>query len=450
MTVQQHEAAGSATTGECPASIGVTNPTGCPVSSMAADFDPFKGAYQVNPGDSLKQARNEEPVFYSPLLDYWVVTRYEDIQEIFKNPNTFSAAITLEQVTPISEDAIEILDQYDFAPGPTIVNEDEPAHTEHRRVLMAPFEADEVELLAPRIRDVINTYVDRFIKRGKADLVDDLIYEVPCIVALMFLGVPDEDIETCRQFGMQQTLFTWGRPAAEEQNRVATGMGQFWEFAGGLVEKLKKTPDAAGWIPHAIRMHNKDPELITDNYLQNIMMSGILAAHETTTNATANAFRTLLENQHAWNEICADPTLIPKAVEECLRFAGSVVAWRRMTVEDTVVGGVDIPEGSRLLIVTASANRDESVFPDPDTFDIRRGNARRHLTFGVGTHTCMGATLARVEMRTFLEELSRRLPHMHLVTDQEFTFLPNTSFRGPEHVLIHWDPSQNPEPADRP
>jgi cytochrome P450 len=427
-----------------------TTPTGCPVSHGAASFDPFTGAYQVNPAESLAWARSQEPVFYSPVLDYWVVTRYDDVKTVFKDPDTYSAAITLEQVSPISEEAIEILDRYDFAPGPTIVNEDDPGHTPHRRALMAPFEAESVEELAPRIREVVTTYIDRFVQRGEADLVDDLFYDVPCIIALMFLGVPDEDIETCRQFGMQQTLFTWGRPSGDEQNRVALGMGQFWAFAGGLIEKLKQTPDAPGWIPHAIRVHNEDPELISDNYLQNIMMSGILAAHETTTNASGNAMRTLLENRQAWERICADPALIPKAIEECLRFAGSVVAWRRMTTEDVVLGGVDIPAGARLLVVTSSANRDGDVFDTPDSFDIDRKNARRHLTFGLGKHTCMGATLARLEMRIFLGELTRRLPHMHLVEDQEWSYLPNTSFRGPEHVLIRWDPAQNPVPADRP
>ena len=428
----------------------LTTPTGCPVSHGAAAFDPFTGPYQVDPAGSLDWARREEPVFYSPRLDYWVITRYEDVKTVFKNPDTYSAAITLEQVSPIGEEAIEILDGYDFAPGPTIVNEDDPGHTPHRRVLMAPFEAEAVEQLEPRIREVVSTYIDRFVQRGEADLVDDLFYEVPCIIALMFLGVPDEDIETCRQFGMQQTLFTWGRPSGEEQNRVATGMGQFWEFAGGLIDKLKKTPDAPGWIPHAIRVHNQDPELITDNYLQNIMMSGILAAHETTTNASGNAMRALLENRDAWERICADPTLIPKAIEECLRYAGSVVAWRRMTTEDVDLGEVRIPEGARLLIVTSSANRDTDVFEAPDTFDIDRKNARRHLTFGLGKHTCMGATLARQELRVFLEELTRRLPHLQLVADQPWSYLPNTSFRGPEHVLVRWDPAANPVPADRP
>ncbi|BAH53630.1 cytochrome P450 [Rhodococcus opacus] len=429
---------------------GVKSPTGCPVSGMAAGFDPFQGAYQVDPSSSLRGARKEEPVFYSPLLDYWVVTRYEDIKQIFKTPSVFSPSITLDQITPISDEALQILGSYQFAPGPTIVNEDEPIHTERRRLLLQPFEAENVATLEPKIREVVNTYLDRVIKDGRADLIGDLLYEVPCIVALIFLGVPDEDIETCRHFGMQQTLFTWGHPTGDEQTRVATGMGKFWEFAGGLVDKLKADPNAKGWIPHAIEMQRQHPDLFDDNYLQNIMMSGVVAAHETTTNATGNAFRTLLENRSSWEEICADPTLIPKAIEECLRYSGSVVAWRRKAVVDTTVGGVDIPAGGRLLIVMASANRDDSMFPEPDDFDIHRGNARRHLTFGIGSHTCLGATLARLEMKVFLEEVSRRLPHMSLVAGQEFSYLPNTSFRGPEHVLVEWDPQQNPVPADRP
>ena len=277
--------------------------------------------------------------------------------------------------------------------------------------------------------------------------MDDLFYEVPCIIALMFLGVPDEDIETCRHFSMQQTLFTWGRPPAEEQNEVANGMGQFWRFAGGLVEKLKNRPDPGeGWVPHTIKMHREDPERFTDADLQSITMSGLLAAHETTTNASGNAIRALLENRTAWDRLCADPALINHAVEECLRYDGSVAAWRRITTQDTSVGGVEIPAESRLLVVLSSANRDESEFPDPDTFDLDRPNARKHMAFGIGPHICLGATLARREMQIFIGELARRLPHMRLAPDQEFTYLPNTSFRGPRHLLVEWDPHRQSHP----
>jgi cytochrome P450 len=107
-------------------------------------------------------------------------------------------------------------------------------------------------------------------------------------------------------------------------------------------------------------------------------------------------------------------------------------------VHDVVLGGVTIPAGGRLLLVIGSGNHDERVFPDPDRFDIHRPNAKRHLTFGVGSHSCIGAPLARLEMRIILEELTRRLPGMRLVPGQEFTYLPNASFHGPRHVLTEW------------
>ncbi|MGO4314274.1 cytochrome P450, partial [Pseudomonas sp. KB_15] len=116
-------------------------------------------------------------------------------------------------------------------------------------------------------------------------------------------------------------------------------------------------------------------------------------------NASANAIKLLLQHPDAWREICADPALIPNAVEECLRHNGSVAAWRRLVTRDAQVGGIALPAGSKLLIVTSSANHDERHFADADLFDIRRDNASDQLTFGYGSHQCMGKNLARMEMQ---------------------------------------------------
>ena len=154
------------------------------------------------------------------------------------------------------------------------------------------------------------------------------------------------------------------------------------------------------------------PDVVTNSYLHSMMMAGIVAAHETTAHASANAMRLLLQNRGVWDEICANSSLIPNAVEECLRFSGSVVAWRRLAMADTQIGDVAIPKGAKLLIVTASANHDERHFENADTLDIYRDNTTDHLTFGYGSHQCMGKNLARMEMRIFLEEFTKRLPHI--------------------------------------
>ena len=435
----------------CPVAHGALSdqrsPTGCPVSQRAADFDPFEEGYQQDPPEYVKWAREQEPVFYSPKLGYWVVTRYADIKAIFRDNITFSPSNALEKITPTGDEANAVLASYGYAMNRTLVNEDEPAHMPRRRALMDPFTPEELKHHEPLVRRLAREYVDRFIDDGRADLVDQMLWEVPLTVALHFLGVPEEDMDTLRKYSIAHTVNTWGRPKPEEQVAVAHAVGNFWQFAGKVLEKMRQNPDGAGWMQYGIRKQQQQPDVVTDSYLHSMMMAGIVAAHETTANATANAMKLLLQHPDVWREVCDDPSLIPNAVEECLRHNGSVAAWRRLATRDVTIDGVNIPAGAKLLIVTSSANHDDRHFEGGDLFDIRRDNASDHLTFGYGSHQCMGKNLARMEMQIFLEEFTRRLPHMRLA-EQHFSYVPNTSFRGPEHVWVEWDPTQNPERRD--
>ncbi|AKJ68743.1 cytochrome [Pandoraea thiooxydans] len=436
---------------QCPFSHAAASPhvspTGCPVGTRAAEFDPFGDGYQQDPPEYVRWAREQEPVFYSPKLGYWVVTRYDDIKAIFRDNITFSPSIALEKITPTGPEANAVLASYGYAMNRTLVNEDEPAHMPRRRVLMEPFTPEQLKHHEPMVRRLAREYVDRFIDDGRADLVDQMLWEVPLTVALHFLGVPEEDMEMLRKYSIAHTVNTWGRPKPQEQVEVAHAVGNFWQFAGKVLDKMRQDPSQPGWMQYGLRKQQTHPEVVTDSYLHSMMMAGIVAAHETTANASANAMKLLLQHPHVWREICEDPSLIPNAVEECLRHNGSVAAWRRLATKAVTVGGVAIPEGAKLLIVMSSANHDERHFADADLFDIRRENASDQLTFGYGAHQCMGKNLARMEMQIFLDEFARRLPHMRLA-EQQFTYVPNTSFRGPEHLWVEWDPRENPERAD--
>jgi cytochrome P450/ferredoxin-NADP reductase len=319
---------------------------------------------------------------------------------------------------------------------------------ERRRTLMYSFMPEQLVHHEPMVRRLTREYVDRFVNRGEADLVNEMLWEIPLTVALYFLGVPEEDMATLRRYSIAHTVNTWGHPTPEQQLAVAEAVGNFWEFAGEVLDRMRADPSGHGWMKYAIRRQKELPEVVTDSYLHSMMMAGIVAAHETTALAAANAFRLLLENRPVWDEICADPGLIPNAVEECLRMAPSIVTWRRLATADAEIGGVRIPEGSKVMIVMAAANRDPRHFENPDEFDIYRDTATEHLSFGYGSHQCMGKNLARMEMRIFFEELTQRLPHMELVPDQDFSYLPNTSFRGPDHLRVRWNPAQNPERSD--
>lgn len=437
-----------ATPGRCPVAHAAPTPGACPVRELAQEFDPFQDAYMAGPAEFLRWAREQAPIFHAPKLGYWVLSRYDTIKEIFRDPITFSPANVLQSFAKPSAEARQVLQRYGYALNRTLVNEDEPMHLDRRQALMQPFAPEHLAGHEPMVRDLVRGAVDRLIDDGRADLVDQLIWEVPFTVALHFLGIDAEDREKMRRFAIAHTVNALGRPSPEEQVSVAETVGQFWQFCGEVLEKMRRTADGPGWMRYSIRQQAIYPDVVTDSYLHSMMQAIIVAAHETTVFATTNAVRSLLEHESVWREVCADPALIPAAVEECLRYNGPVAGWRRRTTREVEVEGVRLPAGADLLLVVGSANHDPRRFEDPDSFDIGRSNASEHLNFGYGAHQCLGKNLGRVEMQIMIEELARRLPHMRLA-GQTFDYLHNVSFRGPRHLWVEWDPAANPERQDR-
>jgi cytochrome P450 len=419
----------------------------CPVSHIGESFDAFDGdSYAF-----YARAREEEPVFYSPQIGYWVVTRFDDVQRVMLDSDEFSAANVLEMIKPLCPEALKIAIDAGVKISPSIVDEDPPVHTRKRRALRAPFAPSQIAKLEPRIRLLVTQAIDRFVKRGRADLVADFMFEVPALVIFEFFGVPEEELQDVRKYAKRNAVFGFGMPSDEDQVAVTKGMADYWAWAKAHADRLIADPKS-----DAMSMFIKDLQLPENadlwdrDFVYTIMLQVLFAGHETTTNASAGAFRALLENREQWELLCSDPGLVNNAVEESLRYYSSVPQWRRITRKPVTLGGVDLPAGAKLLVALGSANHDHAKFPDGDRFDIRRANSDEHLAFGWGRHLCIGEGLARLEMRIALEELSRRLPHIELVPGQKWIFSPNTSHRGPEHVLVTWNPAENPLPEDRP
>lgn len=414
---------------------------GCPfhqLHSVAKEFDFFDQAYQKDPAESLYNFREQLPIFYSEKMGYWVVTRYDDVKAIFRDPIVFSACNALEKLTPNGPEAEAILKKYHYAMNRTLVNEDEPIHMQRRRALLDAFAPQHLEELQSFVKELVNTKIDHMLALGQADLVAELFWDVPLIVALKFLGIPDEDMQELKKFAVAHTVNTWGRPSVDEQCHVAEGVGRFWQYAGQVLNKMKQQPDGLGWMYDMIAQNKAMPEVVTENYLHSMMMAILVAAHETTALAAANTVKVLLEQPDLWQKLCQEPALIPQAVEECLRYAGSVVAWRRQVTQDTHFNGIDFKAGDKIFLVSAAANQDPRHFNAPDEIDLYRDNSAEHLTFGYGAHQCMGRNIGRMEICTLVEALTRRLPDLKL-SQQEFEYLPNTSFRGPKALWVEWN-----------
>jgi cytochrome P450 len=223
----------------------------------------------------------------------------------------------------------------------------------------------------------------------------------------------------------------WGRPAVEEQVEHAGNMTAYRRYLRQLVA-AKDVDRGDDFASALLAIHDEQPEALTHEEISSILFSLSFAGHETTNYLIGNLLRRLLEEPARWDAVVADPSLIPGAVEETLRYDPSVPAWRRIAKRPVTIAGVEIPEGAKLFLWTAAAGRDPDVFPDPDTFDVRRENARHHLAFGKGIHFCIGSALGKLEARLALEALTARFPGLRLVPDQQLTFHPNISFRGPQ------------------
>lgn len=421
-----------------------------PVTEIGEKFDP------LNPHTTYEfynRARNEQPVFYNPRLNLWVVTKYDDIDEIERLVGTdaFTAEGALNLVKPPCPAALDVIVESGVKVDNSIVDEDPPDHSPKRKILRERLNDKIVREYEPQIRELVTKKLDALVELGEADLVGDYVFEIPAWVIFQLMGVPQEDMERVRTYAKGNGKFGFGIPTDEEQVEDAKGIAQYWEYAKAHVDRRVAEPGDDIMSHYIKRLQEEDGgRLYTTEHCYTVMLQLLFAGHETTTNASGNAFRALLENRDQWEAICQDSSLIPQAVDECLRFATPVPQWRRTTTREVQIGDVTIPAGETVMIALASANHDEDVFADGESLDIHRTNANRHLAFGKGRHRCTGEPLAKLELRIILEELTRRLPHIELVPGQQWEYSPNISHRGVEHVQVTWDPSQNPIPADRP
>lgn len=406
----------------------------CPVHNFSEEFDPLD---LTNPYPLLEQARAEQPIFYSPNIDYWVVTRYDDIKAIFRDYETYTAENTITPIVPFSETVKAMLNDGDYTPQPVLSNNVPPSHTRIRGVVNKLFVPRRMNSFAPAIREIADQMIDRMINKKSVDIVAELTYEYPAYVLFHVLGVPDEDVPQVKAWAGNRLKLYYGRPTPEEQIAMTKNLVPFWKYTVNLVnEKVANPQDDL--TSDLIRMRNGDDNILTLNEIASCMITLLVAGHETTTAQINNGLLHWLTQREHWDALCENPESIPQAIEEMMRYDPSVCTWRRLARKTTVINGIEIPEGANLLLMLNSGNRDTSMFPDPDTIDITRPNIKDHLALGYGIHYCVGAPLAKLEMGILLEQLTQRMPTLRLVPDQTIEYTRNISFRGPIKLLVEW------------
>lgn len=401
----------------------------CPVSE---EFDPLD---LQDPFPLMSVARREEPIFYNEDIGYWVVTRYADIKAIFREHEVFTAENTITPIVPFSEQVLTMLREGNYTPQPVLSNNVPPSHTRIRSVVNKLFLPRRMQSFSDAIREIAASYIERIIDKKQVDIVAELTYEFPAQVLFRVLGVPDEDVPQVKAWSGNRIKLYYGKPSPDEQIAMTENLVPFWHYTVDLVNKKVAEPQD-DLTSDLIRMRNGDDNILTLNEIASCMITLLVAGHETTTAQITNGLLHWLTQREAWDNLCQHPENIAQAVEEMLRYDPSVCAWRRLVRKETDINGVTLPEGANLLLMLNSANRDEAIFPEPDSINIGRENVKDHLAFGYGIHYCVGAPLARLEMIILFEELTRRLPSLRLVPEQELDYTRNISFRSPTSLMV--------------
>jgi cytochrome P450 len=403
----------------------------CPV---ARGYDPLDPATVLDPYPVFNRLREEGPVFYMPELDHYIVTRFDDVEQVLLDRDTWSASNASSPLIRPCPAAQAVLES-GFERVPTLNNADPPRHGPMRKSVLSVLTPRRMRALEPTLRAYAEDLVVGLADDQVVDLVERLSFPFPGYAAFSLLGFPEEDTEMLREWSAKRVLLTYGRLSDDEQVEVAGEIVDFWKYVTKHVAN-RRADRSDDMTSDLLDLADAKPEQVNDFDIVNMVYSMALAGHETTCNTIGSGIRALLTNRDQWVALVEDPSLIPNAIEEILRYDGPVLNHRRVAKVDTEIGGFEIPAGGKIMMCFASADHDPRHFDDPDAFLVDREDAELHMAFGKGPHYCLGAPLGRLEIRIVLELLTEHTPDMELVPDQTFIYSPNALFRGMQSLMV--------------
>jgi cytochrome P450 len=382
-------------------------------------YDPYDRETARNPHPIMRRLRDEAPLYYSEQLDFYALSRFEDVERAHVNRETFISGRggTLD----ILKSGIEL-------PPGTVIFEDPPAHTIHRSLLSRMFTPRRIAGLETRIRDLCTSTLDPLVGAGGFDFVDDLGKELPMQVISTLVGIPDDDQEAIRSYFDEHH-----KSETNDTANVLSG-GMFADYIDWRVEH--PSDDIMTQLMYA---EFEDEHGITRTLSREEVLayvSIVAGAGDETTRLTIGWMGKLLSDHPEQRRILVeDRSLVPNAVEETLRFEPPPLQSCRYVARDVEYYGQTVPEGASLALLLASANRDDRQFLDPDRYDVTREMAT-HLTFGFASHFCLGQALARLEARIVLEEVLERFPDWEVDEDRAEFVQYGADLRGWEKLPV--------------
>jgi cytochrome P450 family 142 subfamily A polypeptide 1 len=353
-----------------------------------------------NPHEELTWLRMHQPVFWDERNRVWGITKYDHVREIETNPGLFSSA---GGVRP------------DADPNPMMVEMDDPAHARRRALVNNGFTPKQVRALAPVIYRIIDELLDRVADRDRFDLITDVAVWLPLIVIGNAMGMEERDHPTLLEWS-DDLMRGLGASDPTLFEKTTAAFAGWQDFIKDVIEARRQEPrdDIISALVHA----EIDGERLDDEELVFETLLILIGGDETTRHVMSGGAYQLLSDRDQWDRLRDDRSLLSSAVEEMLRWVSPVKNMGRTATSDVDFHGERIRKGDKLLLLYSSANRDEDHFPEPFRFDIAR-SPNDHIAFGAGPHFCLGASLARLELRAFFDRLLDRLPDIRLAEEAE-------------------------------
>jgi len=395
-------------------------------------FAPDDPSFVADPYPIYRRLRSQAPLHYDEATDHWLVSRYEDVNALLRDRRlgrTYRHVATDPEMGRSTPPADQSPFWHLIEHG--ILDMEPPNHTRVRRLVSKAFTPRMVDAMRAPIDRLMNELVDGVEDVGEFDLLRELAEPLPVAVIAELLGVPTGDRPLLRPWSADICRMYELHPSDEDAAAAVRACETFSEYLRDLSRERRNAP--TGDLISELTLVVDEGERLTEDELIGTCVLLLNAGHEATVNVTANGWWTLFRHPEALDALRTDPSLVPSAVEELMRWDTPLQLFERWALEDVELHDVTVPRGAEFGLIFGSANRDPAVFAEPDAFRITR-DPNPHLTFGAGIHFCLGAPLARIELQTSFGTLLQRMPGLELV--EEPRWKPNFIIRGVETLRV--------------